>query len=289
MAAPRAASRSSRTAITSARPTTPIVRPSSTTANGPIRAPPHLGARSPRPCARRRPRPPPRPPSNGRMIDRALRIRAPRRVAGEVGDIAVRRRQQQLLGRADLDDPAVAHDRNAISQAHRLVEVVGDEDDGLRAAAPAAAGTRSASRAGSAGRAPRTARRETRAPARPPASARSRPAAAARPTAGAADAPRARSSPTSSIISRARRLAVGPRHALQRQRKRDVARARSDAAAAQSAGTPCPCAVRRSSIISRSDIARRSRPSNVDRARRSARSAATGSAPASTCPSPTGP
>ena len=55
----------------------------------------------------------------------------PRRVGGEGRDIVGGRPEQQLLGRADLDDPAVLHDGDAVGQAHRLVEIVGDEDDGL--------------------------------------------------------------------------------------------------------------------------------------------------------------
>ena len=86
-------------------------------------------------------------------------------VAGEFGDIVGRRVDHQFLGRADLDDLAVLHDGDAVGQPDRLVEIMGDEDDGLAAARSAAASARPASRAGSADRAPRTARRGTRSPA----------------------------------------------------------------------------------------------------------------------------
>ena len=49
----------------------------------------------------------------------------------ELGDVVVGRVGEDLLGGADLDDPAVAHHRDAVAEAHRLVEVVGDEDDRL--------------------------------------------------------------------------------------------------------------------------------------------------------------
>src|SRR3990167_10543811 len=45
--------------------------------------------------------------------------------------IFIRRRMQDLPRRADLDQLAVLEDRNAIADAHGLVEVVGDEHDGL--------------------------------------------------------------------------------------------------------------------------------------------------------------
>ncbi len=53
------------------------------------------------------------------------------RVAGEIGDIGVGRGQHQFLGGAGLDDAPVAHDGDAVGEPYRLVEVVGDEDDGL--------------------------------------------------------------------------------------------------------------------------------------------------------------
>ena len=55
----------------------------------------------------------------------------PRRVARELGDVAVGRRQDELLRRADLHDAPVLHDGDAIGEPDRLVEVVGDEHDGL--------------------------------------------------------------------------------------------------------------------------------------------------------------
>ena len=42
-----------------------------------------------------------------------------RRLAGELLDVGVGRLHDQFLGRADLDQPSVAHDGNAIRQADR--------------------------------------------------------------------------------------------------------------------------------------------------------------------------
>ena len=55
----------------------------------------------------------------------------PRDAGDELGDIGVGRVEHDLLGRADLDDDPVLHDRDAVADADRLVEVVGDEDRGL--------------------------------------------------------------------------------------------------------------------------------------------------------------
>ena len=55
----------------------------------------------------------------------------PRRLARKLGDIAVGRRQHQLLRRADLHDAPVLHDGDAVGEPDRLVEIVRDEDDGL--------------------------------------------------------------------------------------------------------------------------------------------------------------
>ena len=55
----------------------------------------------------------------------------PRRLARELGDVAVGRRQDEILRRADLHDAAVLHDGDTIGEPDRLVEVVGDEYDGL--------------------------------------------------------------------------------------------------------------------------------------------------------------
>ena len=123
----------------------------------------------------------------------------------------------------DLHDAAVLHDGDAVGEADRLVEIVGDEDDGLLAAPPAGAGTRPASRGGSAGRAPRTARRGTRAPARRRASGRCRPAAAGRRRARAGRSLSRPASPTSSIISRARASRVRAVDALDLEREGDIA------------------------------------------------------------------
>ena len=49
----------------------------------------------------------------------------------ELGDIGIGRVQDDLLGGADLDDDAVLHDGDAVADADRLVEVVGDEDGRL--------------------------------------------------------------------------------------------------------------------------------------------------------------
>ena len=73
-------------------------------------------------------------------------------------DIVVGGRRHDVLGRAGLDDPAALHDRDAVADLQRLVEVVADEDDRLAAAAAAARAARPAACRGSADRAPRTAR-----------------------------------------------------------------------------------------------------------------------------------
>ncbi|TIN19157.1 MAG: hypothetical protein E5Y59_04780, partial [Mesorhizobium sp.] len=52
-------------------------------------------------------------------------------VAGELGDIVGRRVDHQLFRGADLDDLAVLHDGDAVGQPYGLVEIMGDEDDGL--------------------------------------------------------------------------------------------------------------------------------------------------------------
>ena len=55
----------------------------------------------------------------------------PRDAGDELGDIRVGRVEDDLLRRADLDDHAVLHDRDAVADADRLIEVVGDENGGL--------------------------------------------------------------------------------------------------------------------------------------------------------------
>ena len=52
----------------------------------------------------------------------------PRNAAHELGDIVVGRRRYDLLGRADLHDPAVLHDGDAVADADRLIEIMGDEN-----------------------------------------------------------------------------------------------------------------------------------------------------------------
>src|SRR5699024_11891314 len=52
-------------------------------------------------------------------------------IGDEPGDVVVGGLHEDLLGGADLHDPARAHHRDAVAEAHGLVEVVGDEDDGL--------------------------------------------------------------------------------------------------------------------------------------------------------------
>ena len=48
-------------------------------------------------------------------------------VADEVRHVLVRGRADDLLGRSELDDASVAHDRDAVAEPERLGEVVGDE------------------------------------------------------------------------------------------------------------------------------------------------------------------
>ncbi len=56
---------------------------------------------------------------------------AARDVAREVLDVLVGRRADELLGRAELHDRAVAHDRDPVAEPERLGEVVRDEDHRL--------------------------------------------------------------------------------------------------------------------------------------------------------------
>ena len=56
---------------------------------------------------------------------------AARHVADEVLDVLVRGRADELLGRPELDDRAVAHDRDPVAEAKRLGQVVRDEDHRL--------------------------------------------------------------------------------------------------------------------------------------------------------------
>ena len=49
----------------------------------------------------------------------------------ELCDVVVGRVGEDVLRGADLDDASVAHHRDAVTEEHRLIEVVGDEDDGL--------------------------------------------------------------------------------------------------------------------------------------------------------------
>ena len=55
----------------------------------------------------------------------------PRSLAGELDDIGVGRRQHEILRRTDLHDAPVLHDGDAVGEADRLVEIMGDEHDGL--------------------------------------------------------------------------------------------------------------------------------------------------------------
>ncbi len=52
-------------------------------------------------------------------------------VLHELGHVAGGRLGEDLLRSADLNDLAVLHDADAIADAQRLVEVVGDEEDRL--------------------------------------------------------------------------------------------------------------------------------------------------------------
>ncbi len=80
----------------------------------------------------------------------------------EVAHVVVGGRAHELGRRPDLDHRAVAHDRDPVAEPERLVEVVGDEHH--RSCAdfrPAGGPPRPACPGGSAGRAPRTARRRS--------------------------------------------------------------------------------------------------------------------------------
>src|SRR5581483_6577393 len=56
---------------------------------------------------------------------------AARDVAGEVGDVVVRRRADEVFRRPELHDRAVAHDRDPVAEPQRLRQVVRDEDHRL--------------------------------------------------------------------------------------------------------------------------------------------------------------
>ena len=65
------------------------------------------------------------------MTERTRQDLGARRLAREFLHVAVGGPDDQLLRRADLHDLAVAHDGDAVGEPDRLVEIVGDEDDGL--------------------------------------------------------------------------------------------------------------------------------------------------------------
>lgn len=52
-------------------------------------------------------------------------------ILGEGGDVVVGRSDEDVLRGAHLHDLTVTHDRDLVAEAHGLVEVVGDEHDGL--------------------------------------------------------------------------------------------------------------------------------------------------------------
>ena len=54
-----------------------------------------------------------------------------RNAGDEIGDIIVGRGGDNLFGRADLDERAVFHNRDAVADADGLVQIVGDENRGL--------------------------------------------------------------------------------------------------------------------------------------------------------------
>ena len=69
----------------------------------------------------------------GMSADRLQREQLdPARAADERGDELARGLREQRLGRAVLGDlAALLHDRDPVAEQHGLVDVVGDEDDGL--------------------------------------------------------------------------------------------------------------------------------------------------------------
>ena len=95
-----------------------------------------------------------------------------------------RREVVDLDRRADLLDPALAHDDDAIRQRERLLLVVGDVDRRDARAGAGSPGSPCAARPGSWRRAPRAARRAAGPAARSRAPGPARRAAAGRPTAG---------------------------------------------------------------------------------------------------------
>ena len=200
-------------------------------------------------------------PSSG-LISAAHRqhLRA-RHVAGELGDVGVAGRSHQILGRADLDDHAVLHDGDAVGEPDRLVEIVGDEDDGLveqpcRRRNSSCISRRisgsSAENGSSRNHSSGSTASERAMPTRccwPPESSRGIVGLAAR------EADQLDHLAGARLALRARRRPAPPAG-------RRRCRARSDAAAARSAGTPCPSCAGGSRSSRASDAASRSRPSN---------------------------
>ena len=116
-----------RTARTSSEPTTPSSSPSRTTRTG------RSARRTVRAASRTTTSGPSSGPSRassgrgGRRTQRRVRTSARRHVPHEVADVVVDGRADELVAAAALHDLPVAHDQDAVAEAQRLLQVVGDE------------------------------------------------------------------------------------------------------------------------------------------------------------------
>ena len=70
-------------------------------------------------------------PESGFMIVSTLMTRPAVHFLDEGRDVLVRRLQHDVLAGSLLDDLAVAQDGDLVAEPQRLVEIVGDEDNGL--------------------------------------------------------------------------------------------------------------------------------------------------------------
>ena len=127
-------------------------------------------------------------------------------VADELGDPARGRRLVELPRRRHLDQPALVHHADPVGHRHRLVLVVGDDDEGRCRACAATRSVRAGCFHAAFCPAPRAARPAAAAAAAAPARAPAPPVAAGRRRADAACGVRVRRARASASISATRRL-----------------------------------------------------------------------------------
>ena len=145
------------------------------------------------------------------------------REAEEAGDVLVQWMRPELVRRRDLNDSAVAHDRDPVAERERLGLVVSYVDGGQRRARRTAARGRRAADLGVAGRATRAARRGGVGAARARARGRAPPAAARRPRASRPSAARSRRGRRARAARQSRAAISLRRVAAHPQSERDVA------------------------------------------------------------------